>query len=392
MRGLGIGGVAVAAALVAGGAFGQEPAPGVAPPAPPGATPVTPPLPPGVRIVSGQSAVVGENAAAARERALDEALRQAVDQALSEMLGPGARTADAKGVRALEARARSFVRRYRALEEGEANGVYAIRLEAEVDDAALRRAADRLAVAPPVPSGNAAATPAAAGLLLVPAGATGIVPSLAAAVNAAGGRAQVGEASADVGAAQRAAARASMSEIAFVSGEIADEGAVRGTAKVAVSCRVSARVVAVTSGLPIAQHAVAPRAFADSDEVARADCLARAAADLAPRLIPAGGGGVASGADLRTVTVEADVVEPAAVPALLRSVRSVGAVSSAELRRISAGRAEVRVRTRTPPPALALALSRDTSSVITLSGAEAAGDVIRVRVRLKPPAATTGAP
>jgi hypothetical protein len=346
-----------------------------------------------VHVVSAQSAVVGGNAAAARERALDEALRQAVDQALAEALGPGARTADAKGVKAIEARARSYVRRYRALEEGEVNGMFTIRLEAEVDDEALRRAADRLA-----PSGGAPtpATPPArlapSGLWLVPAGDPGVAPALVAAVNAAGARAQVGDAGGggDTGAALRAAARASMSEVAFVTAEVAPEGAVRGTAKVAASCRVRARVVAVASGLPIADQTAAPRVFADSDEIARNDCLARAAADLAPRLIPAAAGAPSTAPDLRTITIDADVIEPAAVTALLRAVRSIGAVSSAELRRIAGGRAEIRVRTRTPAPALASALSRDVGGVITLSGAEAAGDLIRLRVRLRASAEPQG--
>ena len=90
------------------------------------------------------------------------------------------------------------------------------------------------------------------------------------------------------------------------------------------------------------------------------------------------------------MTVDADVVEPAAVAALLKSVRSVGAVSSAELRHIGGGRAEIRVRTRAAAPALAQALSRDASGVITLSAAEAAGDTVRVRVRLHAAAQPTG--
>jgi hypothetical protein len=337
---------------------------------------------PGLRIVAGQSAIVGGNAAGARERALDEALRQAVSQSLAEMLDPQTRAAQAKGIKALEARARSYVRRYRTLEEGEVNGAYAIRLEAEVDEVALRRAAERLAT----PGGGAPATggvpPRAGGggLLVVPSGEPGAGPALAAALNAAGTRAQVSGSSEPAAAAQ-AAARASLPQIAFVSAEATDEGPVRGTGKLAVSCRMSARVVAAASGLPVAEQAAAPRTFADREESARGDCLSRAASELAGRLFPAGG--TAAGSDLRTITVEADVVEPGAVAALLRAVRSVGAVSSAELRRLSPGRAEIRVRTRTLATALAPALSRDAAGVITLSSVEVAGDLIRLRVRLR---------
>jgi len=154
---------------------------------------------------------------------------------------------------------------------------------------------------------------------------------------------------------------------------------------------MSARVIATASGLPLAEQAAAPRAFGDAEEPARSDCLARAAAELAPRLVPAVGPG-ASASDLRSIAIEADVVEPGAVAALLKTVRSVGAVSSAELRRVSPGRAELRVRTRAQATALAAALSRDAGGVITLSTVEVTADLIRVRVRLRPAAAPTANP
>ena len=68
------------------------------------------------------------------------------------MLDPPTRAAQAKTLKAIEAKARSFVPRYRTLEEGEANGVYTIRLEAEVDETALRRKIERgTSPAPPPP-------------------------------------------------------------------------------------------------------------------------------------------------------------------------------------------------------------------------------------------------
>ena len=98
-----------------------------------------------------------------------------------------------------------------------------------------------------------------------------------------------------------------------------------------------------------------------------------------------GAAGAATG-DLRAVTVDADVVEPAAIPELVKSLRGVGAVSAAELTRVSAGRAEIRVRTRAAPAALAAALSRAAGTMITLSDVQISGDVIRTRARLRPAA------
>ena len=120
---------------------------------------------PGARVATGQAPVVGGNAAGARDRALDEAMRQAVDLALADLADAPTRAAQAKAIKAIEAKARSFVPRYRTLEEGEANGVYTVRIEAEVDEVALRRKIDRWTSGPPV---AAPPPPGAPAVLIVP--------------------------------------------------------------------------------------------------------------------------------------------------------------------------------------------------------------------------------
>jgi hypothetical protein len=340
---------------------------------------------PGLRIVAGQSAVIGGNSAGARERALDEAFRLGVDQALGELLDAPTRAAQAKAIKALEARARSYVRRYRALDEGEAGGVYTVRLELEIDEAALRRAAERWG------SGGAGSTGPAPipGLLIVSSGAPEAPPLLLSALVALGARAQAADPSVtEAAAAVHAASGAKLPQVAFVGAQAQSEGPIRGTTKVAVSCRLDARVVAVPSGLPVAEHSAAPRAFGDDDEAARRQCLVRAAGDLAARLAPGAGAAAAGGAELRAVTIEADVTEPGSVVALLRNVRSVGSVSSAEIRRVVPGHVEIRARTRAAATALAPALARDAST-LTVSNVEVTGDIIRLRARLKAPVAPT---
>jgi len=54
------------------------------------------------------------------------------------------------------------------------------------------------------------------------------------------------------------------------------------------------------------------------------------------------------------------------------------------LRRVESGHAEIRARTRAVATALAPALARDAA--LALSNVEVAGDVIRLRARLRPPA------
>lgn len=339
----------------------------------------------GLRIAVGQVAVVGGNSAGARERALDAALRQAVEQALGEILDAQTRVVQARAIKTLEGRARTFVKRYRTLEEGEAGGTYSVRIEAEVDDAALRRATERWTPQATAPGPSRAAAPS---LMIVASGPPRLGPALVAALATIGIKAQLGEPGVtDPTRALAAATRATLTAVAFVSGTVTDEGTVRGPGKEAVACRINAKVLSVPTGQPLSDPAAAARVFADRVESGRTDCLDRAAADVAGQLQPAASSaGGTDGADLRSITVDADIVEPPAVTALLKTLRGLGSVSSAELRRIAAGRAELRVRTRLPGAALATALSRDSAAVITLTNVEVAGDTIRVRARLRPSA------
>jgi hypothetical protein len=372
----------------AAAAFAQAPGP----PPPPGAPadPQALPTMPGGRIVTGQAPVVGGNAAGARERALDDAIKQAVNQALAAIVDPQTRAAQAKALKAIEAKARSFVPRYRTLEEGEVSGVYSIRLEAEVDEIALRRKIERgtpPAAAPPATPGKTGAP----GVLVAAAdkadATAAFVPSLVSSLSSASVRARAGEpGETTVAAAAQAAARASLEQAALVTAETLPEGVVRGTGRVSVSCRANVRLVAAPTGSTVAERAATARVFVDADKPGdgAAQCRAQLGADLAGRLAgaaPASGGAAAG--DLRSVTVDADVVEPAAVPELVKSLRGVGAVSAAELTRVSAGRAEIRVRTRATPAALAAALSRAAGTMITLSDVQISGDVIRARARLR---------
>lgn len=396
-RGILSAALVLAVASVSASARAQGPAP-TAPPPPP-AAPTEVPSTPGARIVTGQAPVVGGNAAGARERALDDALKQAVNQAVTAIVDPQARAAQAKTLKAIEAKARSFVPRYRTLEEGETNGVYTIRLEAEVDEILLRRKIERGAAAAPPTTATPAKTGAAAPGMLVAAadkgeGTAPFVTSLVTALASAGVRARAGDPGETTPAAgAQAAARASLEQAALVTADVAPEGLVRGTGRIAISCRATARLVAAPAGNTVAERAATARVFVEADKASEGpgQCRAQLGADLAARLagVAPAGAGAASG-NLRAVTVDADVVEPAAIPELVKTLRGIGAVSAAELTRVMAGRAEIKVRTRAAPAALTAALSRAAGSVITLSDVQiSGGDTIRVRARLR--AAAPGA-
>ena len=368
------------------------PAPPPPPPPPPPAD-VTTPTAPGARIVAAQAPVVGGNAAGARERALEDAIRQAVTQALADIVDAQTRASQAKNIKAIEAKARSFVPRYRTLEEGEVAGMYNVRLEVEVDEIALRRRLERSAAPPATPP-----PPARTGgpsLLLIPADPGEATAAFTAqfrkALASSGVTVQpAAGVETSVAGAAAAAQRAGMDQAVLLAVEMASEGSVRGTGRSAWSCRAVARVAAAGSGGSAAERTATARVFVEGGKAPDGTCFTPLIADLGTRLtgvVTAASAG--SAGDLRPVTVDADVVEPAAVPALLKSLRGLGAVSSAELQRVAAGRAEIRVRTRAATPALATALSRTASSMITLADVATNGDVIRLRARLRPPATTT---
>ena len=379
-----------AAAPAAAQPTAPPPASSAPPPAPPADG--APAIAPGARVVTAQAPVVGGNAAGARERALEDAIRQAVTLTLADIVDAQTRAAQAKTIKAIEAKARSFVPRYRTLEEGEVAGMYNIRLEVEVDDIALRRRLERPSGPPPPPT--TPSRPGGPSLLLVPADAGEATASFSAQFRkalAAGGVTVQPAAGveASVPAAAAAAQRAGMDQAVLIAVDMTPEGPVRGTGRSSWSCRAVARVVAAGSGSAPVERTATTRVFVEGNKPADSACFTPLIGELGTRItgavtaIPSGSAG-----DLRPVTLDADVVEPAAVPALLKSLRGLGAVSSAELQRVAAGRAEIRIRTRAATPALAAALSRTASSMITLSDVATNGDVIRLRARLRPPAAT----
>ncbi|MES1204937.1 MAG: hypothetical protein ABUS79_03280 [Pseudomonadota bacterium] len=385
-----------AGAPAANAGTAQAPPPPGAPGAPSPASPAPLLGPSGGRIGAGEVAIVGGNVASARERALADAVKQAVDQAITALI-PDGRATQPKTVSQVLGRARGYVRRYRTLEEGErGRGLYGVRIEADIDEMALQRAFDR--PTPSVGCGAAAAAPAggppaalAPSYLVVAAGVPEAATAAHRAFAGAGARVQAAPADlVDPTKAVDAAARAGLANVAFVSGTATSDGKVRGPGIESVGCVFDVRVLAAGSGLAVANESESQRAFADRADSARADCFRRAAAAAIPRVVPAAG--VRAAPDMRTIVIDADVVEPGAIPALVRQLRGIGSVSGIEVRRVNSGHAELWVRSRLAGPALGAALGRDAGGPLSVTSAVVSGDLIRLRARLREAAAPVAAP
>ncbi len=101
----------------------------------------------------GSATISGGDVAAAKARALDDALRQAVDQAAATLLTPEQRQGAAELIKKrILRRARAYVLRYQVASEGEAGGVYSVTLDTTIADGPLGK--DVRALVAPAPGPN----------------------------------------------------------------------------------------------------------------------------------------------------------------------------------------------------------------------------------------------
>src|SRR5205814_9961285 len=122
---------------------------------------------------------------------------------------------------------------------GEA-GRYRVLVEAEVEESLLRRDIERARGA----SATAAPRPATAPAVLVAGSPPEAVTALARAIGVVGFKAETPPlGAADDARAREVAARTGAAGAALVSANVSGDGPVRGTGKVAASCRVAVRIL-----------------------------------------------------------------------------------------------------------------------------------------------------
>lgn len=87
----------------------------------------------------GQAAIYGDDASAARDRAIDDALRKAVEQALGAMVSSETVTENFQLISdKILSNSKGYVRKYKILSEGKDSGVYQVKIEAEVSQGDLK--------------------------------------------------------------------------------------------------------------------------------------------------------------------------------------------------------------------------------------------------------------
>ena len=341
--------------------------------------------------VIGQAPVAAGDLATARDRALNEAFRQLVEGAFASLVAESGAPPPTPALTSLRAgwlqRPKRLVRSYRVLEQSEQGGLLRVRVTAELDESFMRREFDRARGA-----ANRGVVPGA--LPVVSAGAIEAATALVTALNAEGVRAQLQPgAPGDEPALRALAGRLGRGLVALVTGRAASEGPVRGAGQQAVECHLGVRLVP-GDGAASSERAAGARGFQTSDTDARNACFARAIRELLPVLRGDLGGGGTAGGDLRVVTLDLDINEPAVISPVLRALRKIGGPTSTEVRRVVVGKVELRVTSRLGAPPLLAALTRELATVATVSRTgQEQPDRLAAQIRLLPataPAAATG--
>jgi hypothetical protein len=336
---------------------------------------------PGEHVVNAEVPIVNGNAVMAQQRALADAFRQAVEGAFSDLLKDSGTEAQplAAGLVQLKAsfanRGQHFLRSYRILEQEEVNGRLRVQIDADVDTSLLRREMERARGTTAGEPVSASARPAGPSILVggeLPdeARAT-VVKALAAA-----GIPALSVAARDEAALSATAVRQGARAL-WLAAASSSEGSVRGADRVSVRCELRARVL--SAGAAAASLERSERGFAGDEAAARIACWQRAAGALARHLSsflrP-----TATGSHF--VTLDLDVVEPAALMALNQVVKRLGAVNAAEVRHVTTSHAEIRVFTRMSGREIETALMRDIAGRLLVTEMKPPADRVTLQVRL----------
>jgi hypothetical protein len=309
----------------------------------------------------GQAPVVAGDRVRARERALDEALRQAVEQAAGTVLTPDelvARSSDLK--LHVYPKARTYVTNYRVLDEGEVQpGVFQVHLSVQVATGRLARdlaAPQPMSGLPRLPTKLRAVACVQAGEPKSALAGDKVVRDVLAARN-------IEVMAVPDGCSEPAAANAARSGAAqgAVVGVVDAQpaGDIRGTEQVGAHARAKVKLVE-PDGRVSAEGEGERDAYATTPPRA-AEAASREAVEEAARVIQPAMGRLwsAAAANAGGVSVRLTGLQHwSDYQSVVRALQALPGVAAVEPRKFSRSQAELLVKTASPAPQLAQGLQR----------------------------------
>jgi hypothetical protein len=330
------------------------------------------------RVVRSEAPIVAGNAVSAKKRALADAFRQAAERAYTELLTQNSIVNETPRLQQLKSSFASsgqkYIRRYRILEEEEAQGKFLLMVEAEVDTVLLRREIEKSNDDQGAIRGSQA-TFSGAPLLVGGKLATALIQRLITDLATANVKAAFHPAK-DERALLIASAKANAPAL-FLKMESTNEGKVRGGSQVSIACQVDYRLF-TSAGLKNSAAEMG-RGFAMDEPTARNACF--------EHLIPQISRGVSE--SLRStfsrtpyITLNLDVIEPAVLTHFTAALKRLGAVMASEVRLVTSARIEIRVFTRVAGATLQSLLLRELSSKLTITPVRIEPNQLTLQIRM----------
>jgi hypothetical protein len=307
----------------------------------------------------GQAPVVAGDRVRARERALDEAMRQAVEQAAGTVLSPDELVARASDLKLrVYPKARQYVTTYRILDEGEATpGTFQVHLSAQVATGKLARdlqTPSPMTGLPRLRERLRAVVCAQAGEPATVAAAEKAIKDVLAARNVEPiAPPSCGDAEAALAAKQSGAQGAVTAMV-----DARPDGPIRGTALSGAHARTRVHLLEpdgrVSAEAELERDAYGPdgaRAAGDAAREAIAEAMARLQPSLAKLWAPVG---PSTGVVVRLTGVQ----HFADYQLVVRALQSLPGVAAVEPRRFARGQVDLLVKTASPAQQLAAGLNR----------------------------------
>jgi hypothetical protein len=335
----------------------------------------------------GQAPIVAGDRVRARERALDEALRQAVEQATATVLEPPELVARASDLKLrIYPKAKAYVTTYRILDEGEQPpGTFQVHLSAAVATARLARDLATTSTGVAVPSARKARAVVCASVqgdgVDAPAAAEKALREIVGARNV---EPMPGPQPCDPSSVASVMRSGTAQAALTAEVQVTPGGEIRGTTFVGAGARATVKLVEPDGRVSATGEAERGGYAPSAGEAATA--AARAAVVEAARTIDTalaqrwsaggdGGAGAAGGVTVRVRGIE----RWAEYQALTRALASLPGVAAVEPRRFVRGEIDLVVRTASAASQLAGHLQRVPPAGVRI-GVRAVGDAVEIDV------------